>query len=877
MGSMMRKSAFLLSLVIALTACDNNGQDVQAEVNRYERSATAYQQQGQYRAAILEARNAIQLQPGNSAGYILLANIYNKIGVYASTRNLLEPLLEKHPEVFVELAEAYVEGRKFRSAINLLNSGNIRNLNENEQRRAYGIQARAYIALGDVEGFQKTLEKVKAIPGSEGQSAYLSAEFFMAQGNREKAAETLKAALQTGPDHLRSLILAGQIEFMENHLDAAEAHLTRALTLTANGDVLTAERATILDYLTQVLIQQGRTSEAYAYQRLLADSNNEGELLRKKYADALELYQQGKLEESAKLLQEIRSLSPTHTSAGTLLGLIQYQQGDNEEAVELFNQYLDTETASSSLIQAAAMAKYQSNNNIQDAIGLLRDAANRQPEDANIQASLGLALLEADPVSQQGADAIEKSLSLNPAQQRLRLALAKRQMTLGDKEGAIGQLETAYKTQPEDLAVQQTYLSTLLAEGRENRVDQEIQAFKKQYPDNVRGAFLEGWFRLHQKKYAEARSLFGKTLKNPDSPDRAIAYMGLAQTWERENQWAKAAEVWSEALTDMPGQIEGYSQWMNALEKSGNSQQAIPFLTKLEEKGAWQTSVMLSQLTFNDGNIEKAIEHIQLALEKSEHAGFVRNIAADLYNRLAIRDRSQGKIPEAKISFLKALEYNPSNINYLANLVDTELFTNNAQEANRLLDAFKPQEEDKAAWHYLKGLIHRAAEETGPSLEAFQTSWAVKPTESAAEAIFSAHQAAGNTAGRDEWLNEWLNKLPNSAKATLVKAMQYQQAGNLKEAEVWYQRSIEISADSVIAFNNLAWIYHEQKDKRALEYAKRAYDLAPQSPVILDTYGWMLVNAGSVKEGVAYLEQAEKIAPDNADVKEHLQKARQQL
>src|SRR5690606_2724086 len=156
-----------------------------------------------------------------------------------------------------------------------------------------------------------------------------------------------------------------------------------------------------------------------------------------------------------------------------------------------------------SLIQAAAMAKYRSSN-IQEAIHLLRDAANRQPEDANIQASFGLALLEADATSQEGADAIEKSLSLNPVQQRLRLALAKRHIALGDKEGAIEQLATAYKAQPEDLAVQQTYLSTLLAEGRTNRVDQEIQAFKKDHPDNVRGDFLEGWFRLHQKRYAEA-------------------------------------------------------------------------------------------------------------------------------------------------------------------------------------------------------------------------------------------------------------------------------------------------------------------------------------------------------------------------------------
>lgn len=871
----MRKSAFLLALAITLTACDSSEKDVQSAVNRYERSAAAYQQQGQYRAAILEARNAIQLQPDSPAGYILLANIYNKIGVYASTRNLLEPVIEKYPDAFVALAEAYVEGRKFRSAIDLINTGNVSDLDGSEQRHAYGIQARAYIALGDTSGFEKTVQYLKALPDSQAQIAYLNAEFLMAQGNREKAADILKDALKTSPDHVRSLILVGQIEFMENHLDVAETYLTRALTLTTSGDVLTAERATILDYLTQVLIQQGRTSEAYAYQRLLADADNDGELLKKKYADALELYQQGKLEDAAKLLQEIRSLNPAYASAGSLLGLIQYQLGHNEEATALFNQYLDTETASSSLIQAAAMAKYQSNN-IQEAIELLRGAAARQPKDANIQASFGLALLEADPTSEEGANAIEKSVSLNPARQRLRLALAKRQMLLGNKKEAIAQLERAYKNQPEDLTVQQTYLSTLLDEGQENLVEQEIQSFKNQHPASSRGDFLEGWLRLHQKKYEQARSLFGLVLKHSQSPDRIVAYIGTAQSWEQENQWAKAAEVWSAFLTEIPDQIEGYSQWLNALDKSGNTQQAIPFLTQLEQKGAWQTSVMLSQLTFNEGDLEKAIGHIQLALEKSAQAGFVKNIAADLYNRLAVNDRAQGKIPEAKISFLKALEYNPSNINYVANLIDTELFTNNTEEANRLLDSFTPEESDKAAWHYLKGLIYRAAQQTELSVKSFQTSWNEKPTESAAEAIFSAYQTAGDSAKRDAWLDEWLQALPKSAKATLVKAMQYQQANNLKEAEAWYQRSLAIAEDTVIALNNLAWIYHEQQDARALEFAKRAYDLAPQSPIILDTYGWILVSTGNRKEGLLYLEQAENLAPDNVEIKQHLQKAKQQ-
>jgi tetratricopeptide (TPR) repeat protein len=75
--------------------------------------------------------------------------------------------------------------------------------------------------------------------------------------------------------------------------------------------------------------------------------------------------------------------------------------------------------------------------------------------------------------------------------------------------------------------------------------------------------------------------------------------------------------------------------------------------------------------------------------------------------------------------------------------------------------------------------------------------------------------------------------------------------------------------DNPIVLNNLAWLYHEAGDKRALELAKRAHELAPESPEILDTYGWILFVEGSREQGLALLKKAEERAPDNPDVGYH--------
>ena len=76
------------------------------------------------------------------------------------------------------------------------------------------------------------------------------------------------------------------------------------------------------------------------------------------------------------------------------------------------------------------------------------------------------------------------------------------------------------------------------------------------------------------------------------------------------------------------------------------------------------------------------------------------------------------------------------------------------------------------------------------------------------------------------------------------------------------------------ALNNLAWLYYERKDPRALEIAKKAYELAPNSAPIADTYGWILVEKGEIAKGIEILSKAVQLAPDNKEIADHLKEAK---
>ena len=69
--------------------------------------------------------------------------------------------------------------------------------------------------------------------------------------------------------------------------------------------------------------------------------------------------------------------------------------------------------------------------------------------------------------------------------------------------------------------------------------------------------------------------------------------------------------------------------------------------------------------------------------------------------------------------------------------------------------------------------------------------------------------------------------------------------------------------------NNLAWIYMQQGDPRALEQAETAHNLAPDDASINDTLGWILVGEGRLREGLNLLSDAHLLVPGDTSIAYH--------
>ena len=163
-----------------------------------------------------------------------------------------------------------------------------------------------------------------------------------------------------------------------------------------------------------------------------------------------------------------------------------------------------------------------------------------------------------------------------------------------------------------------------------------------------------------------------------------------------------------------------------------------------------------------------------------------------------------------------------------------------------------------------------AAKQYGEAVTAYAAARERTPNNRLVMALHNAHRALGNHEQAEQTLRTWLDARPKDVVVRLVLARFAMMSENEKVAVQEYERILEQAPQNAVALNNLAYLYQKRGDTRAVELAERAYELAPNHPGVMDTYGWLLVQGGQADRGVGILTQAVKLAPDVHAIRFHL-------
>lgn len=117
---------------------------------------------------------------------------------------------------------------------------------------------------------------------------------------------------------------------------------------------------------------------------------------------------------------------------------------------------------------------------------------------------------------------------------------------------------------------------------------------------------------------------------------------------------------------------------------------------------------------------------------------------------------------------------------------------------------------------------------------------------------------------------------PQSLGQALGAADTAMKAGNWGNAIKAYEQILALTdGRSALVLNNMAWAQAQVGNKeKALTFAQRAIQVAPDDPSVLDTMGWLLYQTGGNKDrALELLHRAAQKAPQNQTIAKHLAEA----
>ena len=122
--------------------------------------------------------------------------------------------------------------------------------------------------------------------------------------------------------------------------------------------------------------------------------------------------------------------------------------------------------------------------------------------------------------------------------------------------------------------------------------------------------------------------------------------------------------------------------------------------------------------------------------------------------------------------------------------------------------------------------------------------------------------------------DEAINAYPQDADLLYARGLLAADLGDIEKAEADFKAALAIKPDDSDALNALGYTLADQTDRyeEAYAYVKKALELDPESPAILDSMGWVLFRMKEYSEALKYLRRAaEKL--DDPEIFAHLGEA----
>lgn len=882
-----------LFLTVALIAVIGCGQ-LSASAAELVAKAKEHISQHDYHRARIGLMNALQKDPNEIEARQLLATVSLKLGDNASAVKEIRkamalglPREQGQPMLVRALALKGDSDQVLAQTKNISSD-----LPKTQQAMLLGIRGRALVAKNRLKEAEQTLKHALSLDEKSPNALIGMAVMHAARRQYTEASKWLDLALAAAPSSAEVWSARGDLDLAQGKAAEADKAFSKAIEYRHYPSVDLAKRALSR---TQIGAFQDAQADLDKLQKAGAGDNpfvsyvtGVNYFYQKKYNDALIALQNsaakapsylptniflaathlalGNLEQALAAAQRVYSQVPDSLTAARLLGAVQVRRSELGEAEDILKKALHESPENTPVLQTLTVISLLQGETTA-AVKYSEQVASLDPSSGQTQNMVMLAKLMNDqPLDEIASGDRNPNAAGRDDYTREFLAAAgafKRQ----NFEKALERAQQLHKKYPEKADPIKLIAAYHLVMGNWNAAKSELEHVLKISPNDVPSTRNLAKVEVQLGKPENARTVLEPLLAAHPGDEEAALLLASIDT--QMGNTSAAMRVLTKAVQNNPHALAARAKLGAEYLRTGRVDDVLDITRNLSDEQLRKQPGLLElrgKAQILSGDVASAAFSFKHWTEIAPDSAPAHYFYGDSLAR-------SGQGDAARVELNRAAELAPNYLPARLGQIKLLALDGKTDAAKQALQKAKKTFGDRIEILGIEGWLALRTGDYATAAERFAAAGKKQPSTELTLYLVQALWAAGNHDHAVDVMQAWLKDNPRDIVIRLQLANAYLSSNREDDAIEVYDQVVKIYPNHVPSLNNLAWLNRKKNPSKAMEYAKRAYDIAPKQPSVLDTLGVLLVENGDISRGLSMLRSAFDHAPDNVEIGLHLARA----
>ena len=883
MCSRILKLGLLTSFVLLLCACDRlRGADYFIE------RAQGQIESANYKAAIADLKTALTKDEGNAKAQLDLVHVFYKVGDYSAAQDYLNALETSgfHNEQSNKLNYLLMLAlNNYTDVLKKLESDKI--ISDVDR---FLFSAQAFVGLGEYESAMESFAKGLALNPKGTELLIERSKVYLAKEDLDNASKDIEQILSIDPGASVALYQKALIALVRQDSKIAQQLLDKAV-VDADKQMTYYDQVKLYALQSELSLRENDATEAKRWVHRLESRAPHSPLVL--FYKARQSLLEKKEDEAIRYLQQVDS-AYEYIPAQVLLARMLISKKSYEQAEEKLN-ILVSKHPDNDEIKKLLSSLYMETNRYDLALKTLPAAGQANgSSDPELQWLRGRALFSMGS-RDAGLSMLEKAVADRPENYSYVMQLARAYIIEGHKDKAINVLNTL----PESVGSERDGLLVLVSvigktkEGGEN----ELKALLSNHPND---AGLHSAAAALIQKAGEldlASSLYEKAIKL--DPKSIEAFIGLAGIKVQKKEYKSAENYLSKVLSLEPKNTKAALTLaaVYLLEKDKTKARKQLELIISNDPASIEARFLLANIDLSNKDYVSARKFIEQAVVASGDNGYVINQAGNIFyeaqqfdDALSYFERATalgvsvanissaktflalGRKSEARKKLEVAATLPETRFSAIGLIAKLDIQDNKLNVALERIGQLSKEKGPPELVEEMYGDAYASAKDYEKASTRYALAYKQSPSQILA---IKQHKARLQVKSLDPAapLKEWLKSVPDDLPVIKLLAGYMTSTNKKDDAIKLYEQILSLSKTDSEVLNNLAWLYSETNNAKALATAETAYSVAGDVPEVLDTYGFILLKSGRKQEALAVLNKADELSKNNSEINFHYAKA----